>query len=38
MHYMHNEVRSNPDGSFTWCLVYFDFGTFEHDYRFITVR
>lgn len=38
MQYMHNMKRENDDGSTTWCLVYFDWATGEHVYRYIEVR
>lgn len=39
LHYMHNEVRKdNKKGAKTYCLVYFDFGTYQHVYHFIKVH
>lgn len=37
MTYMHNEVRKDKKGH-TWCLIYFDFGTQKHVYKFIKIR
>jgi hypothetical protein len=38
MQYMHNYVRDNGDGSFTWVLVFFSWSRMRHVYRYMEVK